>query len=65
VGKGIADAQLAAAVPHEHLLTLVKTATTRWGNQYSQVSTNCALRLAIDPVVDKFKRENRTQKTTI
>ena len=42
VGKSISNAQVAANVPHEKVLSLVKTATTRWGNQYSQLSTNKA-----------------------
>jgi hypothetical protein len=65
VGKSISNAQVAANVPHEKVLSLVKTATTRWGNQYSQLSTNIRLRRAIDPAVDKFKRENRNNKEAI
>ena len=65
MGKSINNAQLAADVPPDKVLTLVRTATTRWGNQYSQVSTNCKLRRAIDPAVEKFKRENRSNKEAI
>jgi hypothetical protein len=65
VGKSISNAQVAADVPHEKVLSLVKTATTCWGNQDSQVSTNCTLRGAIDPTVDKFKRENCNNKEAI
>ena len=64
-GKMIADAQRAASVPEHKLLTLVRTAQTRWGNQYSQVSTDNMLRLAIDPAVHKFKQDNRGNKEAI
>ena len=62
VGKAIKEAQLDAKVPAHKLRTLEPTATTRWGNQYSQLTTNCDLRPAIDPAVEKFKRENRNNK---
>eukprot|EP00966_Prymnesium_polylepis_P063004 1462362-Prymnesium_polylepis.1 len=41
------------------------TATTRWGNQYSQLSTNHLLRAAIDPAVEKFKKDNKGNKEAI
>jgi len=47
------------------VLTLVDTATTRWGNQYLQISRNCLLRSAIDPTVEKYKRENKHNKEAI
>ena len=68
MGKSINNAHLAADVPPDKVLTLVRAATTRWGNQYSQVSSNCKLRRAIDPAdpaVEKFKRENRSNKEAI
>lgn len=65
VGKAIKVAQLDAKVPAHKLRTLESTATTRWGNQYSQLTTNCDLRPAIDPAVEKFKRENRNNKEAI
>ena len=65
VGKAIRDAQHDADVPDHKLLALQPTATTRWGNQYSQLAVNNTLRLAIDPAVDKFKRDNRSNKEAI
>ena len=65
VGKAIREAQLRASVPEQSVMTLTQTATTRWGNQYDQLSTNCVLRGAIDPALDKYKRENRNNKEAI
>ena len=58
-------AQMAAGVLDHETLGLVKTAVTRWGNQYSQIERNNLLRLAIDPTVDKYKRENKGEKEAI
>ena len=41
------------------------TCTTRWGNQYRQVARNNTLKPVIDPVVETYKRENRTKKDAI
>jgi hypothetical protein len=65
VGKGIREAQLSAKVPAHSLLTLERTATTRWGNQFRQLRTNCQLRLAIDPTVSDYKRGNIGNKEAI
>lgn len=65
VGKSIREAQLNAKVPVHQLCSLLPTATTRWGNQYTQVSRNCELRAAVDPAVEKFKQDNRNNKGAI
>ena len=64
-GKSIQAAQVAAKVLEHKLLKLVGTATTRWGNQHCKLNVNCTLRGAIDPAIDKFKRENRHNKEAI
>ena len=58
-------AQMAAGVLDHETLGLVKTAVTRWGNQYSQIERNNLLRPAIDPTVDKYKRDNKGEKEAI
>jgi hypothetical protein len=65
VNKEIKQAQEGAGVPHQKVFALVPTATTRWGNQFLQLERNCLLRPAIDPTVEKFKRENRHNKEAI
>lgn len=65
VTKSINTAQDNAGVPDYKLLGLVKTATTRWGNQYEQIDRNCVLRPAIDPAVEEFKRANKGEKEAI
>ena len=63
--KAIRDAQLAAGVPDHAAMTMVRTMPTRWGNQYLQLYHNRMLRLAIDPSVEKFKRDNKGEKEAI
>ena len=65
MGKSIAEAQRAAGVPDHLVKTLTPTMVTRWGNQEKQLQTNNTLRLAIDPAVDKFKREHKGDKEAI
>ena len=65
VNKGIKDAQTKAGVPDHKVHTLVPTATTRWGNQFLQIERNNLLRVAIDPVVERFKRDNKGNKEAI
>jgi hypothetical protein len=65
VNKAIKQAQLDADVPDHKLLSLVRTATTRWGNQYCQISRNNVLRPAIDPSVEKYKKDNKGNKEAI
>ncbi|KAK3284010.1 hypothetical protein CYMTET_8320 [Cymbomonas tetramitiformis] len=64
-GKSLVTAQSKAGVPAKHLLTLQKTATTRWGNQYQQLNRNCILRVAIDSELQAYKQENRQNKEAI
>ena len=64
-GKSITEPQLAAGVPAHKVLTPEPTATTRWGNQYVQVNKNCMLRPAIDPGLEKYKKENKGKKEAI
>ena len=52
-------------MPDHSVLSLVRTATTRWGNQYLQVARNCTLRPAIDRAVDVFKRNNKGNQEAI
>jgi hypothetical protein len=52
-------------VPDHKVHTLVPTATTRWGNQFLQLQRNNLLRPAIDPVVKKYKRDNKGNKEAI
>lgn len=63
--KAIKEAQLNAGVGDHDIRTLVSTATTRWGNQFQQIERNNLLRLAIDPSVEKFKREHKNEKEAI
>ena len=65
VGKQIRDMQTAAGVKDHELKATVKTCTTRWGNGFKQVTQNCDLRPAIDPTVDKYKREHKGEKEAI
>jgi hypothetical protein len=65
VSDGLCKAQLAEDIPISKVLTTVDTCTTRWGNQFLQVSRANTLRPVIDPVVDAFKRENRGKKDAI
>ena len=65
VSDGIRKGQLAADVPLSKILSTVDTCTTRWGNQFRQVSRNNVLKPVIDPVVETYKRENRGKKDAI
>jgi hypothetical protein len=65
VNKGIKELQTKAGVPDHKVHTLVPTATTRWGNQYLQLERNNLLRAAIDPSVEKYKRDNKGNKEAI
>ena len=48
--KSLKDMQTAAGVPDHKLLVPERTSTTRWGNQFVQVSKDNTLRPAIDPL---------------
>ena len=63
--KSIKEAQVAAGVPLERVMVPQRTITTRWGNQFTQVSVDCTLRPAIDPSLEKYKRENKANKEAI
>lgn len=63
--KAIKLAQTRAGVPDGEVRTLVSTATTRWGNQYEQLERNNLLRAAIDPTVEKFKKDHKNCKEAI
>lgn len=65
VNKAIKEAQLQAGVPDHKVHTLVPTVVTRWGNQYLQIQRNNLLRAAIDPAVEKYKRDNKGNKEAI
>ena len=65
VSDGIAAHQAGNGVPAHRLMALQTTATTRWGNQFKQVATNCVLRPVIDAVVSQYKRDNRGKKDAI
>ena len=52
-------------MPAHKVQVLVPTSTTRWGNQHVQVQRNCCLRLAIDPTIEKYKKENKNNKEAI
>ena len=65
VSDGIRKGQLASDVPLSKILTTVDTCTTRWGNQFKQVSRNNILKPIIDPVVETYKRDNRGKKDAI
>ena len=65
VPAAISTSQAAADVPAHKILGLLKTCVTRWGNQFLQLNRNTLLRLAIDPAVDKFKKENKNEKEAI
>jgi hypothetical protein len=63
--KSIKGMQTDAGVPDHKLLVPERTATTRWGNQFVQVMKNCMLRPAIDPSIEKFKKENKGNKEAL
>lgn len=63
--KGIKEAQSGAGIQDHDIRTLIATATTRWGNQFQQIERNNLLRLAIDPTVEKFKRDHKNEKEAI
>ena len=65
VSDGIRNGQLSSDVPLSKLLSTVDTCTTRWGNQFRQISRNNTLKPVIDPVVETYKRENRGKKDAI
>ena len=65
VAKQIREMQTAAGVKDHELKATVKTCTTRWGNAYKQVTQNCDLRPAIDPTVDRYKRDHKGEKEAI
>ena len=65
VSDGIRKGQLNSGVPRSKVLSTVDTCTTRWGNQFRQVSRNNTLKPVIDPVVETYKRENRSKKDAI
>ena len=65
VNKSINDAQIEAKVPFQSVHTLVPTQVTRWGNQFEQLQRNNLLRAAIDPAVEKFKKDNKGSKEAI
>ncbi|KAK3285771.1 hypothetical protein CYMTET_6636 [Cymbomonas tetramitiformis] len=64
-GKSIRKTQSSANIPEASILSLEKTATTRWGNQFVQLQKNCVLRLAIDSCLQAYKQENRQNKEAI
>ncbi|KAK3241308.1 hypothetical protein CYMTET_48913 [Cymbomonas tetramitiformis] len=64
-GKSIRKAQASANIPEASILSLEKTATTRWGNQFVQLQKNCVLRLAIDSCLQAYKQENRQKPAVI
>ena len=65
VSDGIRKGQTDSDVPLSKLLSTVDTCTTRWGNQFRQVSRNNMLKPVIDPVVETYKRENRGKKDAV
>jgi hypothetical protein len=65
VSDGIRKGQIDADVPLSQILSTVDTCTTRWGNQFKQVSRSNVLKPVIDPVVDTYKRNNRGKKDAI
>ena len=65
VSDGIRKGQIDSDVPLSKILTTVDTCTTRWGNQFRQVSRNNMLKPVIDPVVETYKRENRGKKDAV
>jgi hypothetical protein len=65
VSDGIRKGQTDSDVPLSKVLVTVDTCTTRWGNQFRQVSRNNMLKPVIDPVVETYKRENRGKKDAV
>ena len=63
--KSIKGMQTEAGVPEHKILVPERTAPTRWGNQFVQAAKNCTLRPAIDPSVEKFKKENKGNKEAL
>ena len=63
--KSLKDMQTAAGVPDHKLLLPERTSTTRWGNQYVQLFKDCILRPAIDPSLEKYKKDNKNNKEAI
>ena len=65
VPASINSYQKAAGVPDHKFLGMQKTCVTRWGNQFIQLDRNLLLRIAIDPSVDKYKKDNKGEKEAI
>ncbi|KAK3282686.1 hypothetical protein CYMTET_9581 [Cymbomonas tetramitiformis] len=65
VSDAVLKRQEEAKVPGHKLLSLVSTVTTRWGNQFSQVSVNNTLRAVIDPTIEAYQRANKGKKDAI
>ena len=65
VSDGIRNSQVEQDIPPHLILRTIATATTRWGNQKKQLSRNAVLRPVLDAVIDKYKRENRSNKEAI
>jgi hypothetical protein len=65
VGDGIREKQVEAGVPAHKILSTHKKGATRWGGHKLMVTRNIVLRPAIDPTIDKFKRENRGKADAI
>ena len=57
--KSIEETQTSAGVPAHKVMHLVPTATTRWGNQYSQLDRNNMLRTSIDTGLFSYKKANK------
>ncbi|KAK3257242.1 hypothetical protein CYMTET_33664 [Cymbomonas tetramitiformis] len=65
VADSVCKWQTEASIPSQKVLALVTTATTRWGNQYSQLSVNNTLRVVIDPTIEQYQRANRGKADAI
>ena len=63
--KSIKGMQTDAGVPDHKVLVPERTATTRWGNQFVQLLKDCVLRPAIDPSLEKYKKENKGNKEAL
>ena len=65
VSYGIREMQQNSGVPATRVLSTVDTMATRWGNQYRQIERNNMLRPVLEPIIEKWKRENKSRVDAI
>ena len=65
VHDGFRNRQKENKIPAHQFLSCVKTASTRWKNQYAQVRQNNLMRPIIEPVLARYKREHTSDTAVV